>query len=559
MEDKSVENNYKVYVLLFVVILLQLAIIVYHMNIRTVVNADETWTFGFANSYGYPFFFEGGSRPSPHNNFFNKWHDGTKWFNYITVQPNERFSFNNVYRNQSLDCHPPFYYFLVHFICSLFPNKFSLWYGYIINIIAFIITQFFIFKLSFLLLKSSNYSIAVVLFFGFTMAALNTYIYIGSYSMLTMFTVIITYLCSIIINNSSLDSKLSISLFVVVLLGFLTHHYFALYFFPLSVGLVFNFVKKNNYKLIIKYSSLTISAFILYYIYFPYVFSQYNYMSKIMTTRGIFGEFPFKELFTSFSFVINYTIGIEQEKIISLFRTVTPFFNPLSPFATPFIVMLVIFCFFFFIIKKEKTNTEIIILLECIIGSIITSSYAILNMRVYFGRYYFPLMPLFCILFFIFIEWILKKITTNPKLKDYILYTLIIIFVLASHNNSAMEYCLTIKPSRDEMVSLFKGASIISVQPTGSEDTIHTKAQEYMFAKRVFPTREYEADEIEKAVKSINSQGKNYIIVPENEYGILIINMLKKLGVKPRYLFTDNHPIYDQIVLEIYENKTNNK
>ena len=122
-----------------------------------------------------------------------------------------------------------------------------------------------------------------------------------------------------------------------------------------------------------------------------------------------------------------------------------------------------------------------------------------------------------------------------------------------------MEYCFTNRPSRDEMSELFRGASIISVQNIGSECTIHTKSQEYMFAKRVFPTRVYETKEIEKAVDNITEIDKNYIIVPENELGLLVINMLKKKGVKPRYLFSDNHPIYNQIVLEIYPPKEQKK
>ena len=177
-------------------------------------------------------------------------------------------------------------------------------------------------------------------------------------------------------------------------------------------------------------------------------------------------------------------------------------------------------------------------------------------MNLYFGRYFFSLMPFFCILTFGFIEWFLRKIKINNKIKDYVLYFLILIFILTSHTNSAMEYCSTSKPSREEMAKLFKDSSIISVQSTVLEHTIHTKAQEYRFAKRVFPVMEYEAKEIDKAVDSITSNDKNYIIVPENNYGLLILNMLKKKGVKPRYLFTDNHPNYDQIVLEIYSNNS---
>ena len=220
MDSESSSGIYKHYAVLFVIILLQLAFLIHFMNIRTVVNADETWAFGFANSYQYPFFYENGAKPSLQNDFYNKWHDGSVWFNYITVQPNETFAFDKVYINQSLDCHPPFHFYLIHFICSFFPNSFSLWFGYIINIAAFIITQFFIYRLSLLLLKKKNYALTIVIFFGFSMAGINNYIYIRNYSLLTMFTIIFNYLCILIIRDNCLTTKNSICLFLISFLSF---------------------------------------------------------------------------------------------------------------------------------------------------------------------------------------------------------------------------------------------------------------------------------------------------------------------------------------------------
>ncbi len=545
----------KEYCFLFLIILLQILVFIHFFNIRTVTRCDEIWTFGLSNSHDYPVFWKNGFWPSPKNDFYNKWHDGKTWFNYITVQTNETFAFDRVYNNQRLDCHPPLYYFIVHFICSLFPNRFSLWFGEIINIIAFIITQFFIFKLSLLLFKDTKYALANVVFFGFSIATTNINIYIGSYSILTMFIILYSYLCLKIISENSLDTNYSIFIFLVGFLGFLTHHYFALYLFSLSVEVVLYFLKTKKYKLVFKYSSLAIAAFVCYYAYFPFVFSHMNSMSRALTSKGLFSIFPLKEVFTGLAFVINYTIGIDTEILISIFRKLTYFIFFIAPYAKPCLILGILFLVFFLYLKKDNINKLSFIFFEFLTVLILISSYTILNMQLYFGRYFFPLMPLFCILVFGFIEWLLRIIKITSKIKNYVIYILILVFLLSSHRNSAMEYCFTNLPSHEQMAELFKGASIVSVQKAYEEHFIHTKAQEYRYAKRIFPTREYEAEEINKAVNSISAYDKNYIIVPENEYGLLIVNMLKKEGFKPRYLFTDNHPDYIQMVFEIYANK----
>ncbi len=547
----------KSYYFLFFIILFQILILMHYMNIRTNTHCDEVWTYGYSNSHNAPFFWENGLWPSSNNNFYNKWHDGKEWFNYITVQPNETFSFDRVYNNLRLDMSPPLYFYVLHFICSFFPNKFSLWYGQIINILAFIITQVFLFKLIGLLLNN-KYALAVITYFGFSMAAINIFIYIRQYSFFTMFCIILNYIVVKILIDEKINIKIGISLFIIGFLGFLTQHYFAIYYFALSIGFIIYFISKKNISLISKYGIISLLSFITYFAYFPYIFIHLNRVSGAVTSKGLFSFFPFKEMFTGLAFIINYTIGIETEKIISIFRELTHFLNYLNPYVNPFIILLILFSIFFFILKKENANKIIIILLEFLTVLIMTSSYTILNMQLYFGRYFFPLMPFFCILSFSLIEWILSKMKITNRIKDFVLFALIIIFILASHKNSAMEYCFTNKPSREEIAQLFKGANIISVQQTRYEHFIHTKSQEFRCAKRVFPTREYEAEEINKAVNSITSKEKNYIIVPENEFGLLIINFLKKEGYKPRFLFTDNHPNYDQMVFQIYSKETNN-
>lgn len=43
----------------------------------------------------------------------------------IRVLPGQRFQYGTVTRMQTYDVHPPFYYLLLHTVCSLFPGRFT--------------------------------------------------------------------------------------------------------------------------------------------------------------------------------------------------------------------------------------------------------------------------------------------------------------------------------------------------------------------------------------------------------------------------------------------------
>lgn len=69
------------------------------------------------------------------------------YLKYMTVSKEHRFDYKNVWINQSHDVHPPLYYAILHTICSFFPEKFSVWYAGIINIIFAMLSLFLIRKL----------------------------------------------------------------------------------------------------------------------------------------------------------------------------------------------------------------------------------------------------------------------------------------------------------------------------------------------------------------------------------------------------------------------------
>ena len=117
---------------------------------------DEVWCYALSNSYYRPFFqlentvstLDDEEYKYAHTEHFREWVDGKELNDYITVQRGERFRYDSVYYNQYLNHHPPLYYMILHTISSFFPDKFSFWYAFIINIAALIFAQFFLFKLT---------------------------------------------------------------------------------------------------------------------------------------------------------------------------------------------------------------------------------------------------------------------------------------------------------------------------------------------------------------------------------------------------------------------------
>ena len=78
------------------------------------------------------------------------------------------FNYKNVYYNQTLDCHPPLFYYAIHTICSFFPASFSKWYGFSLNIIIFILVQILLFILSKKIFDSDKNALLTCFIYGFS-------------------------------------------------------------------------------------------------------------------------------------------------------------------------------------------------------------------------------------------------------------------------------------------------------------------------------------------------------------------------------------------------------
>lgn len=100
---------------------------VFAVSLKKGMHVDEYYSYGLSNYSGNNIFMSvdlGKTYTDPKQPFLD----------YMTVQPGNGFSYDNVWDKQSADVHPPFYYVILHTVCSFFPAKFSIWFAAVINI-----------------------------------------------------------------------------------------------------------------------------------------------------------------------------------------------------------------------------------------------------------------------------------------------------------------------------------------------------------------------------------------------------------------------------------------
>lgn len=541
-----ISEKKKSYIILSVMILLQLGILLYYMNIRTALFYDEIWSYGLANSYDKAFFYPNGFHFDKKDNFYNNWIDGKEFFNYITVQASETFAYDKVYENQFQDVHPPLYYYILHTICSFMPDSFSRWSGQCLNLVVFILTQFVLFRLTKGLFKSSNKALLLCAFFGFGMGAVNTFIYIRMYALLTFFCVLFAERVFRIIERDQINTNTAIKLFVTIFLGCLTHNYFLLFLFALSLGiLVYCFISKK-FKLILEYAAVVILATSAFYIYFPGILHQASSLRIKEGTIGIGGSFPLENLFANFAFISNYTIGIDVSDYFALTGKICEAVGNVVDWFPTWLVLLVMILLLVFILKKNlKYKNQIVMGFAIIIYSLVLASYTMLTRSgPYSGRYIFNTLPFFCIIWFSIICGLLYScISLRKQVKGLIVFAMMI-FCVCSHYNSCREWCFDVPPDREEIAERIRGTNCIFVIDSFSkifpEPIIHGKALDFMYTKKVFPTRTSDAPKILNAIKSLNKNEKNIIFLPATIAGKDVLGLIKdKSELKPVYAFED--------------------
>lgn len=200
------------------------------------------------------------------------WHDSRYFSDFITVEEGSRFDFLSVMYNSVYDSAPPFYYYLIHFVCSLFPGTFSLWYGLVVNILFLILTCGLLYRLTEKYFGGTKYAILVCLCYALSIGGLSTLLIIRMYAVYTFFVTAFFFInLHIAENGFTFTRKSRICYIICAVLGFYTQYYFVIYA-GLLIGTItaFLMMRKATRTKITPYLTTSLTAAFISLILWPF-------------------------------------------------------------------------------------------------------------------------------------------------------------------------------------------------------------------------------------------------------------------------------------------------
>lgn len=246
-------------------------------------HSDEVWSYGFANSYYEKDIYQY-SDGTIRN--INEWVDGSVLRDYVEVNEGEQFKFDSVYNNQVEDLSPPLHSMILHAICSLFPDTFSWWYSFAINIAAYIIAMIYLYKVC-LILKNEKLGLMCCFMYGISLAARDTYIYLRMYAMCTALTMV--YIYNVVRwlkreNGQRIFTKNLIGIFVVTLLMFWTHYYMISLVGAMTLCICLGILCSKQIKNALVYGGMQLASLAVSFGLFPSVIKMFFNHQDSMST-----------------------------------------------------------------------------------------------------------------------------------------------------------------------------------------------------------------------------------------------------------------------------------
>jgi len=406
-------------------------------------HSDEPWSYGLANSYYQPFLFGDTHDGYCHLNA-SSWLTGEELHNYLTVQKGERFSFGSVWYNQELDVHPPFYYILLHFISSLFPDTFSNWFAYSINIAAMIVCQIFLYKSAVRLCKSESLALIACAIWGFSQGVLNLNVYLRMYSTLTAVAVVFIY-CHVRLYHSEGGFRANmIKTALVTLIGAMTHHYFLAFAFIWAACFCFYFLFSKKFTEMFRYAYTMLITVMLSLLIFPATI-VHMFFDNVLNHGADYKMPLINGLRACLSMIVNSVSGAT----VSVWSTGSHRYVVIA-----LVALLALFIPLSFLFRKEewfksfvgKAKNGIVhmfthfdfMLLFIVISSVfcmiaVALSVNINSMLLYTDRYLFFVMPQLVLAAVLAAKYVLSVIPKISKAVPFILSAAACVSIVCSH------------------------------------------------------------------------------------------------------------------------------
>ncbi|NLM16871.1 MAG: glycosyltransferase family 39 protein [Candidatus Riflebacteria bacterium] len=487
---------------LLISIILQLSLLLFHMSNKLAYGQDEVLSYGLANStkgsYLYPQPWESKANDVP----FKGWIPGTTFAEYLTVQEGEQFAYKHVWQNQEADTHPPLYYLILHTICSFFPETFSKWQGFLINIVCFVLTQILLFLIGKKTLNSDLQALLLCAFYGFGMSAINNFICIRMYALFTVIALGFLLAVLKLADKQASENKCLFAISLLIFLGCMTQYHFYVYaFFVILVKFLIMLYDKQ-YKSAGKVAAAALIPVILAIAIYPAIITHMQTSPRaIEAFGGVKHEDALLKFCWVFSYAMNYILGINfqsaQEALTYLYAAIKTFKEFFFPVTSIFILLCCLKNF------REKISARVkdfidshqiylrelcIVFTPAILFCIIIPGTIRRSFFTLYARFFFFLMPIFCLALFLVFRFFLGKFSSKEIFINTALLIVISISCLYSHFNDLKNFTLPLpKPlSMEHYSELVNNQSVFWIY--SFPQYIHQIAPLFKESKRVYPT-----------------------------------------------------------------------
>ena len=261
MEDKKKEK-----IIIGIILIIQTIIFAIIGANKSYIHMDEAYSLGLA-SYDKV-------EIQDNEDFYNTWHNGAYYEDYLCVNDDEVGQYKQVYENQKNDVHPPLYYLILRFAMGFHKNSYSKWPGIIVNMVIYVFVTIFMYLiLKKILVDQYKYrekSAIIAMASSIVLASITNVIYIRMYALSTLNILITTYLHLKLLDKNEIDYKLLVLIGISALVGSLTHYYYLFYLGMIFIMFAIKYIKEKRYKELIAYVVTMCIAGAISLIIFPY-------------------------------------------------------------------------------------------------------------------------------------------------------------------------------------------------------------------------------------------------------------------------------------------------
>lgn len=289
-----------------------------------------------------------------------EWNNTDRYFRHLVSEGEENFHFQQTYENEINGTHPPLYYYLVHFVSSVFSGVFSKWIGLSVNIILLLPIMILVKRIAWKLSGNNEIiTLLTMLFYGLSPATISMTMLIRMYLMLSLWVLLYAYVHIMDIERDHLSIPgFLLPVFICGFFGFLTQYFFVILMFFITCSYAF-------YLLVLCHRLRDACIYVLTAVssllctYFPWPFSFFHivqgsrgkgafsqirdsssYLNRFFEHLVYMNKMMFSGLFPIFVLMLIIGIFILVNRCKAIYRSAgTPILKNLSVSARGFILL----------------------------------------------------------------------------------------------------------------------------------------------------------------------------------------------------------------------------